>query len=153
MEILLKRIAKRDTYTIGRVFIDGVKFCDSIEDRDRGLTAAMTDAEIRRMKVKGQTAIPIGSYRVEQHYSPKFAKKPYGVRYKGIFPILKNVKGYDGILIHPGTDENSTEGCIIVGLNTVVGKVLHSRDTYYKLMDNYIVPAWDRGEIIIMTIQ
>lgn len=152
MEIYLKRIAKRNTYTIGRLYVDGKLVCDTIEDKDRGLSSAMTVERIKALKVKDKTAIPIGSYKVVRHYSPKFASRPYGVRYKGIFPMLEKVKGYDGILIHPGTDESSTSGCVIVGKNKVVGKVLQSRDTYYDLMDNYIVPAWERGEIIIMTI-
>lgn len=153
MEILIKRIAKRSTYTIGRLFVDGERVCDTIEDTDRGLTSAMKLEDLKRKKIKGKTAIPIGSYRLEQHYSQKFAKRPYGVRYNGIFPMLVNVKAFDAILIHPGTDETDTEGCVIVGLNKVVGKVLNSRDMYYKLMDEYIVPAWNRGEVVIVTIQ
>lgn len=152
MELYLKRIARRETYTIGRLCVDGILVCDTIEDKDRGLTSAMSVEMVKARKVKNKTAIPIGTYKVVRHYSPKFAAKPYGVRYKGIFPMLENVKGYEGILIHPGTDEDSTSGCVIVGKNKVVGKVLQSRETYYKLMDEYIVPAWDRGELILMTI-
>ena len=37
MELLLKRIAKRDSYTVGKLYIDKEYFCDTIEDKDRGL--------------------------------------------------------------------------------------------------------------------
>jgi hypothetical protein len=37
MKLTLKRIAKKDTYTVGKLYIDGVYFCDTIEDKDRGL--------------------------------------------------------------------------------------------------------------------
>ena len=65
MKLELKRIAKRSTYTIGRLYIDGVYFCDTLEDTDRGLTSEMSEAEIKRIKVYGQTAIPTGTYNTK----------------------------------------------------------------------------------------
>lgn len=47
MKLTLKRIAKRDTYTIGKLYIDGVYFCDTIEDKDRGLKQSMSLNEIK----------------------------------------------------------------------------------------------------------
>ena len=58
MEIKIKRIARKDTYTIGKMYIDGVYFCDTLEDKDRGLKQTMTDAEIKKLKIKDKTAIP-----------------------------------------------------------------------------------------------
>lgn len=124
MEILVKRVAKRDTYTIGRLYIDGVKQCDTLEDTDRGLTQNMTLEEINSKKVYGQTAIPTGKYEVIVNWSNKF---------KQYMPLLLNVPGYSGVRIHSGNTDKDTLGCILVGLNTQVGKVLNSRATYKTL--------------------
>lgn len=64
MKIVVKRIAKRNLYTIGKMYIDGVYVCDTIEDRDRGLTQNTPLSEIKKIKVPKETAIPTGTYRV-----------------------------------------------------------------------------------------
>ena len=51
MKLLLKRIAKQKTYTIGKLYIDGVYECDTLEDTDRGLSNDMTIEEIKKKKV------------------------------------------------------------------------------------------------------
>ena len=118
------RIANRPTYCIGKLYIDGVYFSDTIEDTDRGLDDGMSEAEIKQKKVKGETAIPTGTYPVYITWSPKY-KKP--------MPLLERVKGYSGIRIHSGNTAKDTEGCLIVGKNKEVGKVLESRKTYNEL--------------------
>lgn len=124
MRIVLLRIANRPTYCIGKLYIDGVYFCDVLEDTDRGLDDKMTEAEILKKKLKGQTAIPTGVYPVYITWSPKY-KKP--------MPLIENVKGYSGIRIHSGNTAKDTEGCLLVGKNKEVGKVLESRKTYNAL--------------------
>lgn len=124
MEIKLVRIAFKDTYTIGKLYVDGTYFCDVLEDNDRGLDSSMTESEILKRKVKGQTAIPTGHYKIDITYSPK---------YKRMMPILLDVKGFSGIRIHSGNTAKDTEGCLIVGKNKKVGMVLESRDTYQRL--------------------
>ena len=124
MRIVLLRIANRPTYCIGKLYIDGVYFCDVLEDTDRGLDDKMTEAEILKKKIKGQTAIPTGIYPVYITWSPKY-KKP--------MPLIENVKGYSGIRIHSGNTAKDTEGCLLVGKNKEVGKVLESRKTYNAL--------------------
>ena len=124
MDVLLERIANRPTYCIGRLYIDGVYFCDTLEDTDRGLDDVMTEQEILSKKIYGQTAIPTGIYRVILNYSPK---------YKKVMPLLLNVKGYSGIRIHSGNTDKDTLGCILVGENKVVGKVINSRVKYEAL--------------------
>lgn len=135
MELTLKRIAKKDKYTIGRLYVDGEYICDTIEDKDRGLTQSMSKEEIAKIKVQDQTAIPYGFYEITTKIrSPKFSQKDYYKAYcDGFLPRLLNVKGFDGILIHRGTDQNSSSGCIIVGYNTVVGKVTNSQKAFEKL--------------------
>lgn len=138
MKILVKRTYNCSTYCIGHLYIEGKYFCDTIEDVDRGLTSDMTLAEISKRKKYGITAIPTGTYKVDMNtVSPLYAKKnrnysrPYGHK----MPRVLNVKGYNGILIHPGTTANDTLGCLIVGENKVKGKVINSQATWKKLMD------------------
>lgn len=124
MKIKLVRIAFKETYTIGKLYVDGKYVCDTIEDKDRGLDNSMTVNEILRRKIKGQTAIPTGHYNIEITYSPK---------YKRMMPLLLGVKGFSGIRIHSGNTAKDTEGCLLVGKNKQVGMVLESRDTYQRL--------------------
>lgn len=134
MELLLKRIAKRNTYTIGKLYIDGVPFCDTLEDTSRGLCQNMSLDEIKRLKIVGKTAIPTGTYPVTLAIqSPRFSKKKQYAFCKGYLPRLLNVKGYEGVLIHIGNTDKDTEGCILVGENKKVGMVLNSTATFTKL--------------------
>ena len=136
MELKLKRIAKRDTYTIGKLFIDGVHFCDTLEDTDRGLTQDMPLPVIRAKKRAGVTAIPTGTYKVTlKVQSPRFSKKEMYTFCNGYLPRLINVTGFEGVLIHVGNTARDTEGCILVGRNTQVGKVLESRVTFQRLYE------------------
>ena len=134
MELELKRIARRETYTIGRLYIDGEYFCDTIEDRDRGLKQDAPLAANRAKKVKGLTAIPTGRYQVTLGVqSPKFKYKKQYSFCNGYLPRLLNVPAFDGILIHIGNTAADSEGCIIVGKNTKVGMVTSSTVTFWKL--------------------
>lgn len=134
MELRLRRIAKKTTYTIGRLYIDGVRFCDTIEDRDRGLRQDMARAAIKRIKVQGETAIPAGRYKVTLGVkSPKMSQKKAYEFCSGYVPRLVNVPGFDGILIHIGNTARDSEGCILVGENKEVGKVLNSTATFQSL--------------------
>lgn len=136
MELRLKRIARRDTYTIGRLYVDGEYFCDTCEDVDRGLRQDMAQSVIRAIKRKGVTAIPTGRYRVTMDVqSPKFRTKAMYQFCNGYLPRLINVPGFDGVLIHVGNTAKDTEGCLLVGRNTRVGKVLESRVTFVKLYE------------------
>lgn len=134
LNLKIKRIAKRNTYTIGHLYIDGVQFCDTLEDTSRGLCQNMPLDEINRIKIAGKTAIPTGTYSVTLSIkSPRFSTKKQYAFCKGYLPRLLNVPGYDGVLIHIGNSDKDTEGCILVGENKSVGKVLNSTATFKKL--------------------
>ena len=134
MEIVVKRIAKRETYTIGHLYLDGVRFCDTCEDADRGLRQDMPLSVVKAKKKKGITAIPTGRYRVTLGIqSPRFKEKAAYKFCNGYLPRLINVPAYDGVLIHIGNTANDTDGCILVGKNTQVGKVLESTATFKAL--------------------
>lgn len=131
LKILIKRIAKRDSYTIGHVFLNGEYFCDSVEDTDRGLSSEMSLAEILEKKVKSKTAIPTGSYQVTLNVvSPRFSKSTKYDFCSGKLPRLLNVPGYDGVLIHIGNTPQDTDGCILLGKNKVKGQVVESTSTF-----------------------
>ena len=142
MNIILNRIAKKAKYTIGKLYINDQYFCDTLEDTDRGLTQSMTEQQIKSKKVYGETAIPTGTYKVIISYSNKFKKQ---------MPLLLNVPGFAGIRIHTGNTEKDSLGCILVGKNKAVGKVLESRDTYNKLFS--ILQKADKKETIKITIK
>lgn len=142
MKLLLKRIAKKDTYTIGRLYIDDVYFCDTLEDKDRGLTQSMQPSQIQKTKVYGKTAIPTGEYLVTITYSNRFKK---------LMPLINNVPGFSGIRIHVGNTDKDSDGCILVGKNKIVGKVIESKNTYQKLYQ--ILSEANNKEKIYIKIQ
>ena len=153
MKLLLRRIFKGPTYTIGKLFINGVYECDTLEDQDRGLTSQMSLEEIKAKKVYGVTAIPTGTYSINMTtVSPKFKDRAWAKPYKGMLPRLENVKGYEGVLIHVGNKAEDTLGCILVGENKVKGQVINSTATFYELM-TVLLKAQSAGEVIELTIE
>ena len=141
MELILERIAKRKTYTIGRLAIRETivdeyssgtydrYFCDTLEPTWR-------DYANGAYKVKGRYAVVIS-------WSPKM---------KQWLPILLGVPKFEGIRIHAGNCSEDTEGCILVGKNREVGKVLDSRIWVHRLKQK-IVEAKDKGEAVWITIK
>ena len=129
MKLTLKRKFLSYKHTIGDLFIDEEFFCNTIEDtvRELPVTCSFTSKGQSckcREKVYAQTAIPAGTYKVAMEYSPRFKRK---------LPLLHNVPHFLGILIHSGNDETASAGCLIVGNNTIKGKVTNSRVTSDKL--------------------
>lgn len=149
MEILVKRIAKKSKYTIGKMYIDGQYICDTLEDTDRGLNQNMSLEEIKNKKVYGETAVPTGTYKIDMNtVSPKFKSRTWAKPYGGKLPRLVLVPGYDGVLIHPGNKAEDTLGCILVGENKAVGQVLNSQVTFKKIMS-----ILTKGTNITITIE
>lgn len=138
MKLTLKRIALRSTYTIGKLYIDDAYFCDTLEDtvRDTNKNGKFDNGE---QKVKGKTAIPYGTYEIKWTYSPRFKKYT---------PQLMNVPSFEGIRVHAGNTSADTEGCLILGENKQVGKVLNSRATINKFYQ-IIKEACSNGKVTI----
>lgn len=129
MKLTLKRKFFGSAYTIGDLFIDGIFFCNTIEDVVRRLPAACPNTPIGRNctckeKVYAETAIPTGTYKITVEHSPRFKRR---------LPRLHDVPHFIGILIHPGNTQRDSAGCIIVGFNTVKGMVTNSHATSDKL--------------------
>ena len=142
MKLLLKRTYRGDVYTIGKLYIDNCYFCDTIEDKDRGLNNDMPLEDIKKIKVMHQTAIPTGTYKVTLNVqSPKYKNRKQYEFCNGYVPRLLNVKGFEGILIHigncadDGTGKGDSSGCILVGENKVKGQVINSTATFRQLYE------------------
>ena len=134
MLLELNRIAKKPLYTIGRLFVDGMYFCDTLEDRCRDLD--------KEGKVMHETAIPEGTYEVIVNVSVKFRRK---------LPLLLDVPHFSGIRIHRGNTDKDTSGCILVGENKQSGQVINS--TPYELrLTEILEKAMLSGERITIKI-
>ena len=142
MELRLERKYRNNNYCIDKLYINGKYFSDVLEDPDRGLTDTMSLEEIKKIKIKGNTCIPYGTYNITITYSPRFKKN---------LPLLNNVKGFDGIRIHSGNKPQDTEGCLLPGFNKVKGQVIDSRVTTDKLISQ-IQQALNKGEKVTITI-
>ena len=116
--------------------------CYISEDKDRGLTDTMPLAEIVATKVYGKTCIPYGRYEIDWTLSNRF---------KIFMPILKNVKGYEGIRIHKGNTAIDTLGCLICGTRKKNNMVTESTMATKKLYDK-IESAKKQGQKIFITI-
>ena len=131
MRITVKRRALRPTYTIGSMCIDGAYLCDTLEDA------------VRPVKVPGKTAIPAGIYKVIVNRSPRFGRD---------LPRLVDVPGFEGILIHRGNTPEDTSGCILVGENKAVGRVINSAGYEVEIVRR-CKEAIARGEAITITVE
>ena len=159
----MTRIAKRKAYTIGRLsivertddeYLAGSKetyFCDTLEPTVLELKTTVSKEAVLRSPTKTQNlkpfAIPEGRYAVVISWSPKF---------KQWLPILLGGpvfnKQWQGVRIHAGNTVKDTEGCILVGKNREVGKVLDSRIWLHRLKQK-IVEAKDKGESVWLTVK
>jgi hypothetical protein len=143
MEIKVKRITPIDyPYTIGKMYIDGDYFCDTLEDRVRDINknGKFDNGEV---KVAGETAIPYGRYQVVVTMSPKFKRE---------LPRLLNVPNFEGILIHRGNTDKDSAGCLLLGENKVKGKVINSTPYEQKLV-SILKDVQSKGEEIWITIE
>lgn len=124
MKLKLIRTWYADTYTIGKLYIDGVYFSDTLEDKNRDVdkNGIFNNGE---KKVYGKTCIPFGTYKVILSMSSKFKK---------ILPLLLNVPQFDGIRIHSGNTDEDSSGCILVGINDIKGRISKSTITLNSLM-------------------
>lgn len=156
MELLVDRKWKKQSYTISNLLIDGKWFCNVLEDADRNLDDSMSVDRILELKKPTITAIPRGTYEVTLDVvSSKFSKYSfYQEVCKGRLPRLKNVKGFNGILIHVADGIRGAtllEGCLGIGFNTIKGGLTGGKEVFkafYKLLQE----AKNRGEDIIIKI-
>lgn len=144
LKIKLTRVANNPEglYCIGRLYMNDVKYCDTLEPFDRGLDKSMPLDKIKSIKVKKHTAIPTGEYNVTMAMSPSKKRK---------LPLLLDVPGFQGILIHLGNYPRDTEGCILPGENNKVGMVTNSTP-YEKRICTLIQNELDNGGKVTISI-
>ena len=112
MKIEIKRLHKTENSTIGELSIDGVWECYTLEDIERPV------------KIKAETAIAKGTYKVIINQSNRF---------KRLMPLLLNVPNFEGVRIHAGNTNHDTEGCILVGRTRSKDFIGQSRKAYDTL--------------------
>ena len=148
MELVLKRIAKKTNYTVGHLYVKE----DVIDEYSTGekltylcdtLEPVWRDFAHGAYKLKKGCAIPEGRYPVVITYSPKF---------KQWLPLLLGVLNFSGVRIHAGNTVKDTQGCILVGENREVGKVLNSRK-YVEIIKSKIVEAKNKGEAVWIEVR
>ena len=139
MKILIQREVLGPDYAEGKLYINGMFFCVTLEDKDRFLEVAKSEKD----KVYGQTAIPRGVYELKVDFSRRF---------KQLMPILVGVPGFSGVRIHAGNTPLDTDGCILVGLDRwKPGAILSSRTAFNRLM-KVLESALAKGEDIYLEI-
>ena len=97
-ELLVERTLFGEDYTMGRFYVDGMPFGDTIEPRSLHLSNSMSLEDIKKQKVYGKTAIPCGRYKIEWRESPSLKDRSYAKKYKGKFPYLVNVPCWEGVI-------------------------------------------------------
>jgi hypothetical protein len=125
MKIEVKRLHRTENSTIGELLIDGVWECYTLEDKERDV------------KIKSETAIPRGTYKVIINQSNRF---------KRLLPLLLNVPNFEGVRIHSGNTNHNTEGCILVGRTRSKDFIGQSR----KAFDSLFAKMQKAKEIILI---
>ena len=155
MELILKRIAKRKNYTIGKLYVasptggglEGAPFCDTLEPPVLEMKTSVSMETVlrspKKCKLLKPFAIPEGRYPVVITYAEKF---------KQWLPILVGVPMFNGIRIHVGNTAKDTIGCILVGENRKKGMVLNSTKWVNRVKE-LIVEAKERGEGVFLSIR
>ena len=141
MEAVVTLITLTQKSSIGRLSLDGVDECFTLEDKQRRDGAP---------KIFGETAIPLGRYRLTIERSPRFSRL---AGHDVFTPRLHDVPGFDGVLIHPGNHPGETLGCILVGRKLgEADEILESRLAYEALFPK-LEAALNRGESVFLTVK
>lgn len=130
MQMTLERFEFGEDYTIGKLYLDGIYECYTLEDR------------VREEKVAGKTAIPTGTYKVVVDFSNRFKRE---------MPHILNVMNFEGVRIHSGNTDKDTEGCILLGLIWNGGNYIgNSRAAYKHFFERLKLEL--KNEPVILTI-
>ena len=119
INLLLVRDTFSDNSTLGELFLDGVRICDTLEnpwlDNQRTISC-----------------IPEGEYEVRLRYPRESGTRDY------LHLLVKDVPDRDYILFHIGNRPSDTSGCILVGLSSSQDFVNNSRLAMDLLMKEII---------------
>lgn len=142
MNIILRRKYFNSEYTIGQLFVNGKRLCDTLEPPSRGLKANAKPYQVKAAKKNGPCCIPYGNYVVVVTKSPRFKKW---------LPLLIGVTGFEGVRIHAGNYPTDTKGCILPGWNTSKGIVSGSQQAMNEIM-NVLTKAYALGKSVHLII-
>lgn len=144
MNLVVLRYNSESDYTDGLLFIDDEFECYTLED------------EYRTEKVYAETRIPDGTYFVElrteggfhNRYSSKFPDMHKGMLW------IKDVPGFEYILIHIGNDDDDTAGCLLVGSTADKDRnFIGDSGKAYKDMYPKVLTALEDGEGVCITFK
>lgn len=141
MKLKLQRINFTDKYTEGKLYLNDVYFCDTLEDRTRDLNMDGDLNDTNEGKVYGETSIPYSTYKVLLVYSPKF---------KTVLPLILDVKHFKGIMIHWGNTPIDSIGCILIGDSKGIGKIYNSKTAVKRLVERMKSSQQDEWEIEVI---
>lgn len=149
MKLEVQRFSSVSNSTLG-ILLDITKepkfLCYTLED------------EFREIKVSGETRIPSGTYNItlrteggfDQRYTDKF-----GSDFNKGMLWVRDVPGFEYILIHIGNDAEDTEGCLLVGdsqtQNITRNGFIGSSTDAYKRIYPPIANAIENGENVTIT--
>lgn len=114
------KVAIGENYTLGKLYLDNVFFCQTCEDEDRFLEDG------NKEKIYAKTAIPRGRYRVTTSFSNRFQR---------VLPAVLDVPGFEGIRIHGGNRAEDSHGCILVGKVRTATGIAQCKDTVQRVID------------------
>lgn len=138
---------------MGKMYVDGMLFGDTIEPKSLHLDSSMPLSEIKKKKVYGKTAIPTGRYRMIWQVSPSLKNRSYAKKYGGKFPYYENVPGWSGVMLHPFNRGTESKGCQAVGEKWKDGVIINATKGYEDFMDFFFVPAMKYGQEVYITIK
>lgn len=133
MELTVKRFEFGTNYTIGKLSVDGVYECYTLELKVREPF----------VKVQGQTAIPQGTYKVTIDYSNRFGKD---------MPHVLDVPQFEGVRIHQGNTDKDTEGCILLGNTWAGGDFIGNSVLAFNAFFPKLEAAIKAGQEVTLTI-
>jgi len=117
MKLVLERDVFSPDFTLGKLNVNNIRQLYTCEDETREIKGV----PVAEWKVAGETAIPVGTYKVIINKSNRFKK---------LMPLVLNVPNFEGIRIHPGNSNHDTEGCILVGKTRSKDYISKSRKAY-----------------------
>ena len=158
MELQLLRISSKEDSTNGILFeVKNHPFAEALDKRE--FLCYTLEDEHRDKKVMHETRIPEGKYKITLRDFGGFHER-YKNRFKDIHKgmlWLRDVPGFDYILIHCGNTDDNTSGCILVGETQESNKtkkdgwIGRSTQAYFDIYPS-IAKALENGEEVTIEI-
>ena len=140
MKISLHRRPSVGGATIGKLHIDDVFACYTLEDEIREAEGV----SVADWKIKGHTAIPAGKYTVTLEYSNRFGPDTL---------TINDVPGFKYIRMHAGNTTADTEGCPLLGMqSTEVSLIAGTSRPAVAFVKGDVAQAMRRGEGVTIDI-